>query len=90
MPSAATSGGLQPSAAQPRLTGMDLQTRLYRSRGERILAGVAGGLATYLDLDPTLIRLAFLLLLFTTGPLAVLLYLACAIVVPREPESALV
>ncbi len=68
---------------------MELKTRLRRSRSDRMLAGVAGGVATYLDLDLTLIRLAFVLALFTTGPLAVLLYLACAIVMPREPATTL-
>jgi phage shock protein PspC (stress-responsive transcriptional regulator) len=71
--------------------GMQLSTnRLYRSRTERMLAGVAGGLATSLDVDPTLVRLAFVLVFLATGPLAVLLYLACALIIPREPEIHLV
>ena len=36
--------------------------RLFRSRKERMIAGVCGGLAQYLGVDPTLVRLAFLLL----------------------------
>lgn len=51
-----------------------------------MLAGVAGGLATYFDVDPTLIRLTWALTFLLTGPLAVLLYLICALVIPREPE----
>ena len=55
-----------------------------------MLAGVAGGLAEYLDVDPTLVRLGWVLAFFVTGPLAVLLYLACALIVPREPGSSVV
>jgi len=65
---------------------MDMKPRLYRSRTDRMIAGVAGGLATYLEIDPTFVRLAFLLGLFTTGPVAVLVYLACMFVMPREPH----
>jgi len=52
-----------------------------------MLAGVAGGLAAYFDVDPTLIRLVWALSTFVTGPMALLLYLVCALVIPREPES---
>jgi phage shock protein C len=69
---------------------MNLKPRLYRSRDDRMLAGVAGGLANYFDVDPALVRLGFVLGFFTTGPLAVMLYLACAIVVPQAPETTLV
>jgi phage shock protein C len=61
------------------------QTRkLYRSRTDRKLAGVCGGLAQYFNLDATLIRVAFvvLTLLGFAGPI---LYLALWIVVPEEP-----
>lgn len=58
--------------------------RLYRSRTDRMIGGVCGGLANYLNIDPTLIRLFFVLLFFGvgTGPL---LYLIMWIVVPEEP-----
>ncbi len=69
---------------------MELKNRLYRSQDERMMAGVAGGLAEYLDVDPTLVRLAWVLALFATGPLAVLLYVVCALVIPRERQSTLV
>ena len=51
-----------------------------------MIAGVAAGLANYLEIDPTFVRLAFLLGLFTTGPVAVLVYLACMFIMPREPH----
>ncbi len=52
-----------------------------------MLAGVAGGLAVYFDVDPTLIRLVWALAALVTGPMALLLYIICALVIPREPES---
>jgi phage shock protein C len=69
---------------------MELHNRLYRSRSERMVAGVAGGIADYADVDPTIVRLIWIAALLTTGPLALLLYLLCAIVIPREPTSTLV
>jgi len=49
-----------------------------------MIAGVCGGLAEYLNVDPTLIRLGFVLLTFASGT-GILLYLVMAIVVPRAP-----
>jgi len=66
-----------------------METRkLYRSRNDHMIAGVCGGLGKYLGIDPTLIRLAFvLLLLFGIGS-GLLVYLAMMLLVPLEPESA--
>ncbi|HBY99502.1 MAG: PspC domain-containing protein [Ardenticatenaceae bacterium] len=61
-----------------------MSKRLYRSRDERIVAGVCGGIAEYLDVDPTLVRLAFILL--SIGPFPGLLaYLIMMLVIPLEP-----
>jgi phage shock protein PspC (stress-responsive transcriptional regulator) len=58
--------------------------RLYRSRTEKMLGGVCGGLADYLDFDVTVIRVLWVLatLLGGSGALA---YLVLWIVIPREP-----
>jgi phage shock protein C len=61
--------------------------RLYRSRDERVLAGVAGGVAEMLDTDPALVRIAWVLLAFLTGGLALLVYIVMAIVVPERPDG---
>jgi phage shock protein C len=61
--------------------------RLYRSRDDRILAGVAGGLAENLDVDPSIIRVVWALLVFLTGGIALLVYIVMAIVVPERPEG---
>ena len=64
--------------------------KLYRSRTDRMMAGVCGGLGRYLGVDPTLIRLAFvLLLLFGIGS-GLLVYLAMMLIMPLEPEGAVI
>ena len=61
--------------------------KLYRSRTDQMIAGVCGGLGKYLGIDPTLIRLAFvLLLLFGIGS-GLLVYLVMMLLVPLEPEG---
>jgi phage shock protein C len=61
--------------------------RLYRSRESHMLFGVAGGTAEYLDTDPTLVRVLFLLALVAFGPVTVLLYLLLALIIPRSPGA---
>lgn len=61
--------------------------RLYRSRRERMLAGVCGGVADYFNADPTLVRLLFVLATLMGGP-GLLAYLIMMIVVPEEPAPA--
>jgi phage shock protein C len=81
---------VQPWAGEIRHSDMELKRRIYRSRHDRMLAGVAGGLADYLDVDPAIVRLLWLAGFVTTGPLAVFAYLACAVVIPREADVTLV
>ncbi|MBI3745143.1 MAG: PspC domain-containing protein [Chloroflexi bacterium] len=61
-----------------------MRDRLYRSRDDRVLFGVCGGVADWLDLDPSLVRIAFALLVITGG-IGLLLYIIMAIVVPPAP-----
>jgi phage shock protein C len=58
--------------------------RLYRSQTDRMLAGVCGGLARYFNIDPTVVRLVFVVLALAGGP-GVLLYLLLWIITPIEP-----
>jgi phage shock protein PspC (stress-responsive transcriptional regulator) len=60
--------------------------RLYRSRRDRMLAGVAGGLAEMWGADPSLVRIIWALLVVFTGGIALLVYIVMAIVVPEEDE----
>lgn len=74
----------QPSAPSPPPP----PNRLYRSRTDRILGGVAAGVAEVLNLDPSLVRVAWLLLAIFTGGLFGLVYLVMWIIVPEAPEGA--
>ena len=64
---------------------IDLRKRLYRSRNDRRLAGVCAGIADYLGVDVSLVRIAWVLFAIAGGP-GVLLYIIMAAIVPEEPE----
>lgn len=61
-----------------------MRERLYRSRTDRMLFGVAGGMARSMDLDPSIVRLVWALLVLAGG-VGLLLYIVAAIVIPEEP-----
>jgi phage shock protein C len=61
--------------------------RLYRSRRERVIGGVAGGIAESLHIDPTIVRVAWVLLALATNGLLVLVYFVMLFVVPEERED---
>lgn len=61
--------------------------KLYRSRKDRMLAGICGGLGEMFSIDPTLIRLIFALIaLFTLGT-AVVVYILGWIIIPEAPAE---
>ena len=60
-----------------------MERKLYRSRSERMIWGVCGGLANYFDMDPTIVRIIFVLLALANGA-GILIYIIMAIVVPLE------
>jgi phage shock protein PspC (stress-responsive transcriptional regulator) len=60
--------------------------RLYRRRHDRQLAGVASGMAEYLDIDPTVVRILWILSVFLGG-FTILLYIILAFVIPLEPAT---
>jgi phage shock protein C len=64
-----------------------MEKRLYRSKTDRMIWGVCGGLAKYFDMDPTIIRIIFVVLIFANG-LGLLAYIIMAIVVPLEGSKA--
>ena len=63
-----------------------MQRKLYRSRNDSRIAGVCGGLGEYLDIDPTLVRLIFVLLALTGGH-GVLLYIILWLIVPYPTQT---
>lgn len=60
-----------------------MATKLYRSRENRLIAGVCGGLAEYLDLDPNLIRVVLLLLVALRGA-GLLAYVIAWVILPEK------
>lgn len=60
-----------------------MEKKLYRSNSNRMVAGVCGGLAEYLDFDASIIRILWALsvLLLGTG---LLIYIVCAIIIPNK------
>lgn len=64
---------------------MSSDKRLVRSRGNRVIAGICGGLGEYFGIDPVVMRIIWLVLLlgFGTGLLA---YLICWLVIPNASE----
>jgi phage shock protein C len=63
---------------------MSEKRKLYRSQEERMIAGVCGGLAEYFDLDPTIVRIGWVIFILAGGA-GVLAYILMAIIVPTKP-----
>jgi phage shock protein C len=60
--------------------------KLYKSDTDKVLAGVIGGLGEYLDMDPTILRLAYILITVLTGVVpAIVAYFIAVLVVPNKP-----
>jgi phage shock protein C len=65
-------------------TGFAMDKRLYRSHNDRKIAGICGGVAEYFGWDPTLVRLAWVLLTLLGGS-GILIYLIMWLVMPDSP-----
>lgn len=63
-----------------------MKKKLYKSNTDKKLDGVCGGIAEYFDVDPTVIRLAWVIFACCAGS-GLLAYIICAIVMPRKPEN---
>ena len=63
-----------------------MQTRLTRSESDKMVAGVCGGIAKYLNVDPILVRFAFLMLIFASG-IGFPLYLILILLMPAENST---
>jgi phage shock protein C len=64
----------------------DEAKKLYRSTDNRWLAGVCGGLAKYFDIDPTLVRVIFVVLAFF-GLGGAIIYILLWVLIPQEPTD---
>jgi phage shock protein PspC (stress-responsive transcriptional regulator) len=81
--------GPHPTGAGPRITSGDMRDlgRLRRSTTDRHVAGVAGGIARQFDIDPLIVRIAFVVLTFFGGA-GLILYGACWLFVPEDDETS--
>lgn len=63
-----------------------MQKKLYKSRDNRMISGVCGGLAEYMNLDPTIVRLGYVLIsVFTSGFPGLIIYIIASCVMPEKP-----
>lgn len=63
--------------------------RLYLSRSDRKISGVCGGIAAYFEIDPSLVRLGWIIGTVLTGVVpGILAYIVAAVVMPTEPNEA--
>ena len=67
-----------------------MNRRLYRSNRDSVLGGVAGGVADYFDMDPSIVRIIWAVLALVTGGIFLVLYVVMWIVVPEGPSAATV
>jgi phage shock protein C len=63
-----------------------MNKKLYKSNTDKKVDGVCAGIAEYFNIDPTLIRVAWILLSLFVGS-GLLAYIICAIVMPRKPDD---
>ena len=66
-----------------------MKKKLTRSRDDKMIFGVAGGLGAYLDVDPTIVRLLWVVAILVPGPnlIIVLAYLVLSLLMPLEPRG---
>ena len=64
-----------------------MQKKLYRSSTNKVLGGVLAGIGEYFEIDPTVIRVLYVILsIFTTGFPGLLLYIILLLMIPQQPE----
>jgi phage shock protein C len=63
--------------------------KLYRSKENRAVSGVIGGIGEYFEIDPTILRLVYIFLLFATAIVpGIIAYLIASFIVPERPGSS--
>lgn len=62
--------------------------KLYRSKTNRKISGVCAGIANYFNVDPTVVRVAWIILsVLTAFMVGVIIYVLCAFIIPEEPDA---
>ncbi len=64
-----------------------MEKKLYRSKSDKKLFGVLGGLAAYFKIDATVLRVIYVLLSIFVIGCPVIIYLVAALIIPEEPEN---
>jgi phage shock protein C len=67
--------------------GLERKKKLFKSRTNRRIAGVCGGIADYLGMDATMVRILFVIFTFIGSGSPVLVYLALSVILPKAPKS---
>lgn len=63
-----------------------MEKRLYKSRNNKMISGICGGIAEYLNIDPTIVRLLWIIFSLAGGS-GVLAYIICIFVFPDNPNQ---
>lgn len=63
-----------------------MEKKLYRIKEGKTLAGVCGGIAEYFNIDPTVVRLIWALVVLLGGA-GIVAYIACAFIIPEKPDD---
>lgn len=66
-----------------------MSKKIYRSSTDRIISGVCGGLGEYLNIDPSIIRLFWVLLSVLSNSSGILIYIICTIVIPEKNSNVI-
>ena len=66
-----------------------MQKKLYRSKSNRMLAGVCAGVAEYLNIDPTVVRVIWAIASIFAF-VGVVAYIACALIIPEKPDNTII
>lgn len=64
-----------------------MEKKLYRSTTKKTIAGVCAGLAEYLNIDPTIVRVIWALVALSGG--GIIAYIACALIIPEKPSNVI-
>lgn len=64
-----------------------MSKKMMRSTSDKMVAGVASGVAEYVQIDPVIVRLLFALAILSNPPLGLLVYVLMAIIMPRDEEE---
>ena len=67
-----------------------MQKKLYRSKTNRMLVGVCGGVAEYFNIDPTVVRVIWAVSSIFTLSAGIIAYAVCAFVIPEKPDGEIV